>query len=402
MLVSKPRTWRPASLARIPLLPLAWFLIALTVFFCSAVAVHFYSIVAGFHGFFPIAAGNDDGLYWQVSGILAGGGSPPWVPNSYPVVLALIYRILAPDLFLGKVFSVLAGTLSVYVAVLLASSFPGGERYTTRDLRHPGNITGILLVCYPSLLFYSTQLVRDSYIVLCGVVAVYAAFQISQRPHFQYVALVVAALALEYALRPYAAISIATGLGLSLVFGARVPWRGRIGIAAAFLFLAGLVPLVAGKGLFAFNYIRPLLDPTVVSRFRELSYSTGGGAVGISINYSSPVGFVFSYGYSLLTLLVGPFAWQIHSIGQVVAMPEAIAMTILSITIFMSLKRKGKLDRRLFVLLLPALVLLMVMAVFADNTGTNTRLRILPWILLVIVFAVSRAGRGDGLTFRNP
>ena len=149
------------------------------------------------------------------------------------------------------------------------------------------------------------------------------------------------------------------------------------------------MPFAAGKGLFAMNYVLPLLNPATASHFRETAYSLGGSAIGIKIDYGSPLGFVLTYGYSLVTLLIGPFVWQIRSFGQIVALPEAVVMAVLLFVICGRALRGRLRNRHAAVLVFPALALAMIMAVFADNVGTNTRLRILPWTLMVIVFATS-------------
>ena len=386
--------WIPRTLTHIPAQPLAWFLIALTLLGAVTVIAHFYSLEAGFLGFVPLSSAGDDRGYWDTASTLYSGASPPFIQNGYPVFLVALFQLLWRSLLLGKTVTVLAGALTVYLGVLLANLLHGPSRFTERDLRHPGNVAGLLLTLYPSLLFYDTQLLRDGLIVLLGVLAVYASLRLVRGGGFWHAALAVVGLGACYTLRPYATLSVFIGLVVTVLFTIRFQRGQRIRVAAILLSFGAFAPLALHKGLFAINYIGPLLNPTTIQRFRDEAYSVGGSAVGTSLDFTSPLHLLTSYLYSFITVLAGPFVWQVKAVTQLVAAPEAIVMLVVSIALVARLPRIWRQQRSVLITLVPGLVLMAVVAVFSDNVGANTRLRLLPWTLLAIAFAATSEPNG--------
>jgi len=123
------------------------------------------------------------------------------------------------------------------------------------------------------------------------------------------------------------------------------------------------------------------------------TYSIGGSAAGIEIDFSHPLAFLTSYGYSFATAMFGPFPWQLASAVQWIALPEALGLWLLSpiwvwgiITLI-----RGRLGED-GLLLLFSLVLIGAVALFSDNIGANTRRRLLPWGAFLL-FAASRMPR---------
>jgi hypothetical protein len=158
-----------------------------------------------------------------------------------------------------------------------------------------------------------------------------------------------------------------------------------------------------GKGFFAWNLIQPWLLSNQLENFREKIYSTGGSAAGISLDFSSPLAFASTYLYSLVTAMFGPFLWQVAGATQAIALPEALLMCGLIplwVSLLISLVRDRK-ERRVrgetgrakssqgsAMLLIFSVLLIAMVALFSDNIGVNTRLRLLPWSAFFVVAAL--------------
>jgi hypothetical protein len=357
------------SLSRVALL---WFTIALIIRLVAAVALHLYSLSHGFEGLFPLASGSDDITYWNVALALYAGQDVADIPNVYPRVLAGFFRLVGPSLILGKLLNVVAGAVTVYLGVLLVKELEKGQP-TGRPSNRAAHWAGFFLTFYPSLLFYSTQLVKDPILVMLGLWALYLGIRFFRHPRLGYAGLWAGAFGGLFLFRFYAALALAIS-----VFIYTLRYRKKWLIPS--FVLAGAIPYALGWGVFAWAFLGPRLSLEYLTFFRTTSYSIGGSAAGIEINTSNPITFITSYSYSFATAMFGPFPWQVRSAVQLVALPEAALMWLLfprwvrsAFRLFR--RRIGEAE----LVMIFSLVLIAAVALFSDNIGANTRLRLLPW-----------------------
>jgi len=273
-------------------------------------------------------------------------------------------------------------------------------RMSKRLAKRSANIGGALLCFYPSLLWYSTQLVKDPILVMLGMGALLFQIQFLKRAKPETIGAWVMCMGALFFFRPYAALAIFVSL-LAWV----MRFKRRFILPA--LVLVALLPRAVGKGFFGIGFIAPLLDTEKLSSFRADQYSTGGSSTGITINYSNPVYFAATYSYSYATAMFGPLPWQVKGVAPLVALPEAMFVWSLFLlwlagtkrTLFRSRReRRGHLTRaerearRELLLMLFCLILIGMIAIFSDNIGANTRLRLLPWSAFLL-FAAPRLAR---------
>ncbi|MBT9173923.1 MAG: hypothetical protein DDT21_02330 [Syntrophomonadaceae bacterium] len=366
---------------------LLWLLVALAVRLLAGTALHLYSRAGGLEGFYPLASGGDDRVFWDQAQSLLAGVTPERIFCPYPYVLAALFSLVGPSLVAGKLLNIVVGSLTVSMGVLIARELTAGRPYNWRDLRHPVNLTGLLLTLYPSAVFHSTQLLRDSLLVFFGIVSIYFALRIIRgdrgvRSWFGYAL----ALFLFYAFRPYAAFALAAGFTLYLLY-----YRHTIASVLVSLFGALAAPWLAGWGPFAWRYVVSAVTPAAVESFREEVYAIGGSAIGVTVDFTSIHGFLWTYAYSFLTAMFGPFVWQVRSpvvaIGLVESVPLLLLAPVWGKGIWRLLRRRsGEAGFLLFF----SLLLIGAIALFSANIGANVRLRLLPWIVFLIYAAVSR------------
>lgn len=376
----------PGAMRDITGTALCWFGVALLVRLLAAIMLQLYSESRGFEGFYPLASGHDDRLYWDLALRYRNGEPVPYFWSGYPYVLAGLFLLLAPSLELGKFLNVLAGALTVYLGVRLvgdltaerASRGANGSVVPTQA----SHWAGALLTFYPSSLFYSTQLVKDPILILLGLGALSLAIHFFHRPHLLSVVFGAATFGGLYFFRGYAALALAISLFAFVVWQRRALLIPTIVAAAA-------VPYALGWGPFGWSYLTFLLNPAFFTRFRESVYSIGGSAAGITLDFSNPVAFLTSYGYSFATAMFGPFPWQVESAVQLIALPEAMAMWLLFPIWVGGIVRllRGQLHDEALLLIF-SLVLVGAIALFSDNIGANTRLRLLPWSSFLLYAAL--------------
>ncbi len=361
-----------------------WAIIAFSLGFLACIFIHMALLNVNPNGFSP--NNGDDALYWEISEDLQDGRIPNYFPNSYPILLAGLFTITGRSVLIGKILNVFINALVIYFSILTVYEVGQGIGLDGRSIRRAANWSGLLLTFYPSQIFYSTQLVKDPPLIFMGTLCLYFSVLFLQKQKLHLLLGFIPAFSLLASLRPYTAIAIILSLVLYFLFIWRVQIPKKILVASILLLLCAIIPYALGRGLFASDYWLSFTDPQNLSEFRGNSYSSGAAAAGITLDYSNPITFSLTYGYSYLTALIGPFPWQVKSLLQSVALPEALFMTItilllLRSQLFKSLDFKFK---EANLLLIFGLVLIGIFSLFSDNVGANTRLRLLAWNSLLL------------------
>lgn len=376
--------WRTHTANHTDDVALRWFAIALLVRLFLGTLIHLYSANNGFEGFYPFSTGGDDRLYWDAA-VAHFQGTRIYVSTIYPSVLIALFLFTGPSLLLGKLLNVVAGALTVYIGVHLVQLLTdrGSTRLDEeRSSDQAAHWAGGLLTFYPASLFYTTQLMKDSILVLLGISAIYLSVRFLRRPQLAYAGLWLASTGALFLFRFYSAAALVFSLLLFMIYSQR-QWRVPSFVAAAILLLA------VWRGWFGLSIVRFWLDLGHIADFRRLIYSGGGSSTGIQFDSRNPLTFLLSYGYSFTTAMFGPFPWQVDSAVQVIALPEAAVMWLLSPIlaggIFRLLRRRPSEEALLLVF---SVVLIGAVALLSDNVGANTRLRMLPWNVFLLYAAL--------------
>ena len=351
----------------------------------STLVLHVYSLETGFEGFYPLSSGADDRDYFEAAIAILEGHHPADLPNAYPIFLAFLFTIFGQNILVGKLFNAFLGSLGVYYGVLIAREVTRSSR-RTMSLRHPTNLVGLSLALYPSALFYSTQLLKDPLIFALGMAMLYTIIRLLHRQEVMRWIWFGALAVLLGTLRMYTLLAICAAFIFYVIICRKINLWSIVFFSA----ITSIAPLVIGWGWFGWNFIAHwILDPDKIQAFRETAYSTGGSSVGISLEFDDPPRLLLSYGYSLITVLIGPFPWQITSRVVAIALLESVPMWIVAFYWIKGLRRilTGNV-RTAELLFLFGLILSGMIALFSDNIGANTRLRLLAWGALLVYAGV--------------
>jgi hypothetical protein len=368
---------------------LFWFIVALTVRSIAVIAIHIYSEANGFRGFYPLASGNDDRYYWSAANKIFNGVTPDKNLNVYPNILSSLFYITGPNLFAGKMLNVFFSSLSVYFGVALVKEL-GSKSPPEGILGRAPHWAGLFLTLYPSSVFYATQLLKDQLIILFGILSLYLAVRFTSLPFsargLGSALLWFVTISLVYIFRPYAAVAICITVFLYVILSGR-KWLPAV------LILAAIFACSSAAGLLEWSHVGSLKGVYQVEHLRQNVYSAGGSSFGIKIDFKSPAGFMTSYTYSFATAMFGPFPWQLRSMVHLIAVPETLVMWLLLPAWFTSVAHlvKNVFLRRLEkdqMLILVSLLLVGVIALYSDNMGANTRLRVLPWSAFLLYVAL--------------
>ncbi len=261
-----------------------------------------------------------------------------------------------------RVLMSVVGAYGVVRTYVLAKEFLG-----PREAR----LAGWLMACWPSLIVWSAQGLRDSLLIWLWCEVGLGVVRLSRQRTATGIAGLTLALYGLTLFRPYAAVLAAGGACLALVVGmlrsGRLRGAGVLGLVAI-----GGATLAGGLG-FLGAAMRPMANldtiETVRGGFQDGNTSFGGGTSLASWSLALlylPLGLAY--------FMLAPFPWQMRSAPQMAAMLEQpgwyalIALAVYGLLRPVGGKQPGRFE--LFVLSLPAIAFY---ALAMSNVGTILR-----------------------------
>lgn len=283
-----------------------------------------------------------------------------------PAMLALLYQAFGHYPFLGVLMNVGMATLLV---PLVAS--------TSKVLGIDHTVPAWLAGCLPPLLLWGSLLLREAaaWILLALIVRGLAGLATGEpRPVVNWVS-VLAPLVPLVAVRGTAALLVGSASLIAFAVTARsrvIPVLvGAIGLIVAGPALVSMGEGVAGGyDVNAINQQRAALSRSADSSFEVETYDSFG-----SMLLAAPM--------AMLRGLAAPFPWELPSLGPFLIL-DTLVWWGLAVTFVIGVTRFP--DRRLLLsLLIPAVTLLVVLAITSGNYGTMTRLRYQSAVMLLPV-----------------
>ncbi len=247
---------------------------------------------------------------------------------------------------------------------------------------------GWVICCFPSLIVWSAQTVKEPVVILLETIALYACVQLKLSGFaIRYVVLCCAAISLLFPFRFYAAYLAAVALLLTLI----VPQIGKRKSS----FVAGLgiatliIPLAISSGILARNEAQfERFDIGYIRTFqRGIAFGQGSGVVA-GYDLKTPDGLAMSIVVGAAYLLLAPFPWELGgaSLRMLLTLPEMLVWWSLFFWgvvpgVWFALRRRfGEMQPLLiFIVGLGLLYSLMF-----GNVGLIVRQRaqLLPWLLI--------------------
>jgi hypothetical protein len=390
---------------------LQWAGVALAARLMFGLFIHIYSIQAGFEGFVPMSNYGDDILYWSLAEKMLLGYDTGYTINLYPMFLAALFQVTGQNMLIAKLVNLLLNVTAVYMTVLITRDVGQAAGLERRSVKVAGHLTGAMLALYPSHIFYAVQMIKDPFLIFAGTLNLFVAIQLllgKGSKTWNLVGWGLSAIGV-FTFRPYTLIALVGTWLVYLLFVWKTKFSRKAMVVGFVVGLVGVLPYFAGLGFFASTYIGPWLDVEKVSEFRTKGYSIGGSAADIALDFTNPLTFIQTYGFSVLTAMFGPFPWQLKSPIQFVALPDAIFTLLMTVALLIPLGR-GRSKAQInapgknmpYILLIFSIILIGLIGLFSDNIGSNTRLRLLSWnifyafLSLVVAqryFSGSRSGR---------
>jgi hypothetical protein len=319
-----------------------------------------------------------------------------YISNWYPYFLAFFYTIIFPSKITGVfIASILAG-LSALFLYRLMKEVGAEEKIAIFSSFLFSNL-------YLSYNYFGNVLLKDTLLIPLILFILLMAFSIIKKFSFLNTFFFILFFLFLYQLRwPYALLL--NFFFIFFPFFTNRSFSQKFFYFLFFFFLFFFLPFLSKGGFCGIGFIKPH-NPEKIVYLRQVGYSIGNSSLNLSFKNKNQVSknnhsfflswfyFFFSkdnfqnfliYLYNFLTVLIGPFPWQLK-IRYLPVLFEAIpwwfCFAIILFGLFKNLKKK----ETLFIFFL-ALGFCFLISLLSDNLGANLRYRMPAFFLLFSIF----------------
>ncbi len=304
-----------------------------------------------------------------------------WIDDGWFQFVGLIYYLLWPSPFLIQLINITLSTLTVIPLFLMV-------RELNSDVRVQ-RFYAVLIAFFPSIMFWSTLMLKDAAGILAVSLVIYGVFVLRQRFALWPLLGLLAGLVIFIGTRTYLLIVIVMLMPAAfLLFPAgrsRIPWR--IIVLPA---LIGLVPMAIGYGYFASGEFQRSMyfDIEYINHVRG-AMATGSGALFEDGSHAWGQGIGSDIWLAVTTLFaifvpVNPF--EVANVRQLAALPFVLMMFYLFPPLIRGLQQMWRSRRLTAPIMIIASGVLAVYIGGTSNTGALFRwtAQVMPYFLLAI------------------
>lgn len=338
---------------------------------------YLYSTLLGFNGIAVnfLGGADDSFFYWQqIQNILS---DLPWIKTSiYPYFISRIILLLGiNNVIVVRIINLFAYVFLVLVIIRI-------YEILMEDNIKPKYSYLLLIILYPSMLVYvHMSILRDVWIYLIYFIAILEFFDFQTKKRRKDLLLLFLLIYIIALFRTYAALSFLIAMFLSHL-SLFIKKKRTI-----YLLVASILIIT----IFSFYYLSDVVFPIVNLSFENAliyrdSYtlSNSNSLMNISLNVDNYFVFILQFIKSLIGNFLGPLFFRfINFKDYIIVLFESIVMIVVVSFIWFY---RGLISKKSKILLIHSTVWLMLISVTNDNIGTATRLRVISYILIYLVF----------------
>jgi len=304
-----------------------------------------------------------------------------WIDDGWFQFVGLIYFLLWPSPMLVQLINITLSTVTVIPLFLMA-------RELTSDVRAQ-RFYAVLVAFFPSIMFWSTLMLKDAAGILAVALVIYGVFVLRQRFSLWPLLGLLAGLVIFVGTRTYLFMVVVMLMPAAfLLFPAgkrQIPWRAILMPA-----LIGLAPMAIGYGYFAsgefqrsiyfdidyINHIRGSMATGSGSMFNDGAHTWGRG-IGSDIWLATKTLFA-------IFVPVNPF--EVANARQLAALPFVLMMFYLFPFLVLGIRQMWRLRRLTAPIMIIASGVLAVYVGGTSNTGALFRwtAQVMPYFLLAV------------------
>ena len=291
--------------------------------------------------------------------------------NRFAEMWALLsYLVGASELALRTAMGVVGAYTAARVYLLGKELF--GEK--------AGLISGWLAACWPSLIIWSAQGLRDPLLVLLWCEAGLAVLRVCGRRQLSGLLGLGATMYAFILLRPYVAVWASRGVALALLLASMRGGRSAKLLAIGW---TGLVLLVGGVGFLGQDYLRGADLGTATEIHR--AFEEGGSSFAAEVDLSTYTAALRYLPVGITYFLLAPFPWQTGSALQMSTMLEQpiwyAALALAMAGLISAVRKRTPVSVAMIAVLAPAVVFY---GLVMSNVGTayRNRAQFMPFVFV--------------------
>src|SRR5262245_29633589 len=316
--------------------------------------------------------GNSLGLSWHGSldsasayQDLVRSGASGW---GMLYLVAAVYELVGRNMLAVQFISAAAGAATAVLVFEIAQHLYGNIRVS--------KIAAILTTVFPSLILWSSQGLKDGFIVLLLTLAMFATLQLMDRIRTAHVLVLIIALFALFSLRFYVFYMMSAS-----VVGAMILGMKNVGFKAFVMRFVAIVMI--GLTLTWFGVLRSAPEQLdkfgnleAIQRSRYDMATSAESGFGKDLDVRTTSGALTTIPIGLVYLLLAPFPWQFGSLRQSLALPEMFVwwtcFPLLILGFWFTLRHRL---RQATPILLFTMMLTFAYSIFQGNVGTAYRQR---------------------------
>lgn len=335
--------------------------------------------------------GGDDGyFYWEQAKNISHG-QDAILTSIYPVIIGYLLKITGiENVYIIRLFNLLG-----FIILLILSYYTVSLIFKFNDIRleksyiyDAKNLLLICFLCYSSLLMYANlSIFRDIWIyslyLLSVILSIKLIFQRNNKLLNIFLLLPVLWLLGEF--RSYALLGFVLSISCYFFYKILIKRFNLVFIIFSIFVVYGVYYTIYID--FNVPIVNKSLRDILNYRWSGLTIYFGGSQMNIRLDESNYFIFLINYVHSYIGNLIGPLPWHIKGISTlIIFFIESIPMLLI---LYFLWKKRDILTIVQKYILVHFFVWIGLIAISNDNLGTATRLRVMGWILVLIVFVVT-------------
>jgi len=313
------------------------------------------------------------------------------IGHYYPVIIGYIYALTLPEMIIGQLFNVWLSGISVILVYLMVREIGGSKNWAF--------LTGLIVSIYPTYLFYGSLLLKDGLVVLLALSGLMLSLKLIKNFSLRNFIIFFIILTGLIHFRFYiGCVLLFTFIFCWLMLG-KLNLKKKLIYGTVIVFLLGFSPQISGYGYYGIYTIEKYLNPQTISYYRETAYVPPvqsspteaqppppggmGSSLVVKLEFDNPLKFVGNYLKSFVYVLLGPLPWQMKYPRHFLALFETIPWYFLLFFIIKGIVASIKSYRTAIPLIIFSLGVFVILALFLNNFGIVTRIRIPAFISLL-------------------
>ena len=376
------------------------FFLVLLIHLAAVLFVHYAN-------FQPFSGGSGDYIGYQLAAeeianrVTHGNFSLEDIrlPHYYPVIIGYIYALTMPAMLIGQLFNVWVSAIAILFLYFIVLEFGVSHKRAF--------IVGLIGSLYPSFIFFSSLLLKDTIVVVLALAGLYVLLKLFKNFSWKTFLLFYIILVVLIDFRLYIGFILGITFMLSWFFFSRISIKKRFLYALILLPLLGTAPQITGDGYYGIDAMRIYASPQKMTFYKEIVYNPVmkiaeedqgkednqarednrmvgfTSSVELKTGLESSSSFVLNFLKSFFYVLFGPIPGQLKEAKHLFALFEMIPWYVLLFFIGKGILSSFRKYRVALPLLIFAFGTFIVLTLYISNFGIITRIRMPAFFVLL-------------------